>query len=96
MSFETAHVCACGHFRVQHAGACRECDCEGFAPAQLPPTHARGSQSARDVAATEGAQEVARRSGGKLGVWTKADEELLSRGIVRTPAGDFVIKGSRA
>ena len=28
---ETAHVCACGHFRVFHAPTCKECDCDAFA-----------------------------------------------------------------
>lgn len=94
MSFATAHVCECGHFRAFHSPpTCRECDCDAFNAAHVPEKHA--GRSARDVASTDAAQELARKTGGKSGVWTKADEELLARGIVRTPLGDYHVRSSR-
>lgn len=33
---DTAHVCQCGHFRVFHSPACRDCDCDAFSEGKAP------------------------------------------------------------
>lgn len=46
-------------------------------------------KAARAVAATPEAKELHRRSKGKSGSWTAADEQRLRDGVIATPAGPY-------
>lgn len=46
-------------------------------------------KAARAVAATAEAHELHRRSKGKSGSWTAADEQRLRDGVIITPGGPY-------
>lgn len=48
-----------------------------------------GIRETRRVAKSPEARELARRTGGKHGTWTREDEDRLRKGEVETPGGVF-------